>query len=44
MGVVFGLADRVSVLVYGQILATGEPEAIRNNQDVQQAYLGTAHA
>jgi branched-chain amino acid transport system ATP-binding protein len=44
MGVVFGLADRVSVLVYGQILATGEPEAIRNNQEVQQAYLGTAHA
>jgi branched-chain amino acid transport system ATP-binding protein len=44
MGVVFGLADRVSVLVYGQILATGEPEVIRNNQEVQQAYLGTAHA
>lgn len=44
MGVVFGLAQRVSVLVYGQILATGDPEAIRNNQDVQSAYLGTAHA
>lgn len=44
MGVVFGLADRVSVLVYGEIIATGAPEAIRNNEKVQLAYLGTAHA
>lgn len=44
LSVVFGLADRLSVLVYGQILATGKPEDIRNNRDVQQAYLGTAHA
>lgn len=44
MGVVFGLADRVSVLVYGQILATGTPDAIRSNEEVQLAYLGTAHA
>jgi branched-chain amino acid transport system ATP-binding protein len=44
MGVVFGLADRLSVLVYGQIIATGTADEIRNNQEVQQAYLGTAHA
>jgi branched-chain amino acid transport system ATP-binding protein len=41
MSVVFGLADRVSVLVYGDILATGTPRAIRDNADVQAAYLGT---
>ena len=40
MSVVFSLCDRVSVLVYGQILATGEPDAIRNNREVQEAYLG----
>jgi branched-chain amino acid transport system ATP-binding protein len=44
LGVVFGLADRLSVLVYGRIIATGSPEEIRNNAEVQQAYLGTAHA
>jgi branched-chain amino acid transport system ATP-binding protein len=41
MSVVFGLADRVSVLVYGAIMATGTPAAIRDNRDVQAAYLGT---
>ena len=41
MDVVFGLADRVSVLVYGKVIATGTPEAIHANPDVQQAYLGT---
>jgi len=41
MGVVFGLADRISVLVYGQILASGTPQEIRANAAVQQAYLGT---
>ena len=40
MSVVFGLADRISVLVYGQILATGTPAEIRANPAVQEAYLG----
>ena len=42
MSVVFGLADRISVLVYGQILATGTPAEIRANAAVQEAYLGTS--
>jgi branched-chain amino acid transport system ATP-binding protein len=42
MGVVFDLADRISVLVYGQVIATGTPDAIRANPAVQEAYLGTA--
>ncbi|MCF8179282.1 MAG: ABC transporter ATP-binding protein [Sulfuritalea sp.] len=41
MGVVFGLADRISVLVYGEIIATDTPDAIRNSAAVQEAYLGT---
>jgi branched-chain amino acid transport system ATP-binding protein len=41
MGVVFDLADRISVLVYGQVIATGAPDAIRANPAVQEAYLGT---
>ena len=40
MDAVFSLADRISVLVYGHIIATGWPEEIRANADVQQAYLG----
>ncbi|MCW5620809.1 MAG: ABC transporter ATP-binding protein [Burkholderiales bacterium] len=40
MGVVFGLADRISVLVYGKVLATGTPAEIRANPAVQEAYLG----
>ena len=40
MSVVFGLADRISVLVYGQILATGTPAEIRASAVVQEAYLG----
>jgi branched-chain amino acid transport system ATP-binding protein len=45
MGVVFGLADRISVLVYGEVLATGAPAEIRANAAVQEAYLGkAAHA
>ena len=42
MSVVFNLADRISVLVYGEVIATDAPGAIRANADVQKAYLGTA--
>ena len=42
MGVVFGLADRISVLVYGEIIATGAPEEVRGDRRVQEAYLGAA--
>jgi branched-chain amino acid transport system ATP-binding protein len=41
MGVVFDLTDRISVLVYGEIIATDTPEKISSNQAVQEAYLGT---
>jgi branched-chain amino acid transport system ATP-binding protein len=40
MDAVFSLADRVSVLVYGQVIASGRPEAIRNDPGVKAAYLG----
>jgi len=40
MNVVFTLCDQISVLVYGEIIATGRPEAVRANREVQQAYLG----
>ena len=40
MDAVFRLADRLSVLVYGRVLATGTPPEIRANADVRQAYLG----
>lgn len=40
MDVVFNLADRITVLHYGRILATGTPDDIRNNKDVKDAYLG----
>jgi branched-chain amino acid transport system ATP-binding protein len=42
MSVVFDLADRISVLVYGQVIATDTPENIRANPAVQEAYLGAA--
>jgi len=41
MGVVFDLADRISVLVYGEIIASDTPQNIRNSAAVQEAYLGT---
>jgi branched-chain amino acid transport system ATP-binding protein len=40
MGVIFDLADRISVLVYGQVIASDKPENIRGNKAVQEAYLG----
>jgi branched-chain amino acid transport system ATP-binding protein len=47
MEAVFALADQITVLVYGRIIASGSPEAIRANAEVRQAYLGEqeqAHA
>ncbi|KJA12087.1 branched-chain amino acid ABC transporter substrate-binding protein [Acidovorax temperans] len=41
MDAVFRLADRISVLVYGRVLTSGTPDAIRNNAEVQAVYLGT---
>jgi branched-chain amino acid transport system ATP-binding protein len=40
MDAVFRLADRISVLVNGAIVATGSPDAIRNDAEVKRAYLG----
>jgi branched-chain amino acid transport system ATP-binding protein len=42
MNAVFSLADRITVLVQGRIIATDSPRKIRNNPVVQEAYLGTA--
>jgi len=42
MGVVFDLADRISVLVYGEIIASDTPERIKADPAVQEAYLGKA--
>jgi branched-chain amino acid transport system ATP-binding protein len=44
MSVVFGLADRITVLVYGEVIASDAPTAIRGNAAVQEAYLGAAAA
>jgi len=42
MNVVFDVADRISVLVYGEIIASDAPEKIRVNAQVKEAYLGEA--
>jgi branched-chain amino acid transport system ATP-binding protein len=44
MGVVFGLADRIAVVVYGEIIAYDSPEAVRADRRVQEAYLGSPAA
>jgi branched-chain amino acid transport system ATP-binding protein len=44
MGVVFGLADKIAVVVYGEIIAYDTPERVRANQRVQEAYLGSSVA
>jgi branched-chain amino acid transport system ATP-binding protein len=44
MGVVFGLADKIAVVVYGEVIAFDVPEAVRANSKVQEAYLGSAVA
>ena len=44
MEAVFALADRISVLVYGRLIACGKPDEIRNNEEVKRAYLGDQHA
>jgi branched-chain amino acid transport system ATP-binding protein len=44
MGVVFGLADKVAVVVYGEVIAYDTPENVRADQRVQEAYLGSSVA
>ena len=44
MGVVFGLADKIAVLVYGEVIAYDVPEAVRSDARVQEAYLGSVLA
>jgi len=44
MDAVFALADRITVLVYGRVIASGAPAAIRGNEEVKRAYLGELHA
>jgi branched-chain amino acid transport system ATP-binding protein len=41
MGVVFGLADKIAVVVYGEVIAFDTPESVRANAKVQEAYLGS---
>ncbi len=43
MEAVFALADRISVLVYGRVIASGAPDAIRQKEEVKRAYLGDQH-
>jgi branched-chain amino acid transport system ATP-binding protein len=44
MEAVFALADRITVLVYGRVIASGAPDEIRANEEVRQAYLGEQEA
>jgi branched-chain amino acid transport system ATP-binding protein len=44
MEAVFALADRITVLVYGRVIASGAPAEIRGNEEVKRAYLGEQHA
>ncbi|MGH7347364.1 MAG: ATP-binding cassette domain-containing protein, partial [Candidatus Rokuibacteriota bacterium] len=44
MDAVFTLADRISVMVYGRIIATGTPAEVRGNEEVRKAYLGADQA
>ena len=44
MGVVFGLADKIAVVVYGEVIAFDKPAAVRANARVQEAYLGSSVA
>ena len=44
MEAVFALADRITVLVYGRVIASGAPEAVRANEEVRRAYLGEQEA
>jgi len=44
MGVVFGLADKIAVLVYGEVIAFDTPDAVRADARVQEAYQGSAVA
>ena len=44
MEAVFALADRITVLVYGRVIASGKPEEIRSNAQVRDAYLGEQEA
>jgi branched-chain amino acid transport system ATP-binding protein len=44
MGVVFGLADKIAVVVYGEVIAFDTPDAVRANARVQEAYLGSSVA
>ena len=41
---VFGLADKIAVVVYGEVIAFDTPEAVRANARVQEAYLGSSVA
>ena len=44
MEAVFALADRITVLVYGRVIACDAPDAIRKHEEVKRAYLGEQHA
>jgi branched-chain amino acid transport system ATP-binding protein len=44
MEAVFALADRITVLVYGRVIASGAPDVVRANEEVRRAYLGEQEA